>query len=71
MEAGGQVGEEKDGGNWDSDDFMGLLNRPGLLTSRLLIRGKKITLTCLGQSNRISVPQTQVQILLICVFFFF
>ena len=40
MKAYGQDGEDKDGGDWDIDDFMGLLHRPGLLTSRLLIQEK-------------------------------
>lgn len=43
MEANGQDYEEKDGGNEDIDDFMGMLHSPGLFTFRLLMTGKKST----------------------------
>lgn len=46
---------------WDMEDFRDLPHRPGLLTSRLLIKGKKLTLTYLSQSNRISVSHIQMQ----------
>lgn len=37
MEANGKDGEEKVGGNGDIGDFIGLLHRPGLFISRLLM----------------------------------
>lgn len=47
-------------GYWATDDFMDLLHGPGLLTFRLLIK-EKINLTCLSQSNTISVPHIQME----------
>lgn len=43
MEANGKDGEKKVGGNGDIDDFIGLLHKPGLFISRLLMTRKKST----------------------------